>query len=294
MFGSIALFGQQILLEGAAPTSNAAVILGLALLILTIWGFVIALRTVGAVQDFGLIRSFASVLIPLVALLAAALLIRFFLFQPFSIPAGSMQPALLIGDYFFANKLSYGYSRYSCPFCPEFAGRVFPAEPDRGDIVVFKLPRDNTTDYVKRVIGLPGDEISVRDGVLYINGTEVPRRRIENFTMQQDGGPAQEVPAFEETLPNGVKYTVIETDANGPFDNVGPYKVPEGHYFVMGDNRDNSTDSRASWGVGYVPFDNLIGRASLIYLSVNPLDGSEGPSNALDNIRWDRLLRVPR
>jgi len=195
---------------------------------------------------------------------------RTFFYQPFNVPARSSEPTLLHGDKFFVSKTAYGYSRYSFHNLIPFSGRIFAAEPKRGDVVVFKLPRDNATDYVKRVIGLPEDVISVRGGVVYINGKEVPRRRIGSFVTQEDDGPPHPIPAYEETLPSGKKYTVLDSDPNGPFDNVGPYKVPKGHYFMMGDNRDNSTDSRASWGVGYVPFENLIGRAEIIYSRAAP------------------------
>lgn len=185
--------------------------------------------------------------------LALAMLVRTFLYQPFNIPSGSMKETLLVGDYLFVSKLSYGYSRYSFYGLIPFSGRIFAAEPERGDVAVFKLPRDNSTDYIKRVIGLPGDEIAMRGGVLSINGKEVPKRRIGDFTTQENGDPPHPIPAFEETLPNGVKYTVLDSDLNGAFDNVGPYKVPAGHYFMMGDNRDNSTDSRASWELATCP-----------------------------------------
>ena len=196
--------------------------------------------------------------------LAIAMLVRTFLYQPFNIPSGSMKETLLIGDYLFVSKLSYGYSRYSFYNLIPFNGRIFAAEPKRGDVIVFKLPRDNSTDYIKRLIGLPGDEITVRGGVLFINGKEVPRRHIDDFVTREDAGPPRPIPAYEETLPNGVKYTVLQAGTNGPLNNVGPYKVPAEHYFMMGDNRDNSTDSRVP-GVGYVPFENLIGRAALLY-----------------------------
>jgi signal peptidase I len=227
--------------------------------------------------------------------LAIAMLVRTFLYQPFNIPSGSMKETLLIGDYLFVSKLSYGYSRYSFYNLVPFSGRIFSAPPKRGDVAVFKLPRDNSTDYIKRVIGLPGDVISVRGGVLIINGKEVPRRRIADFVTREDAGPPRPIPAYEETLPNGVNYTVLDSEANGQFDNVGPYKVPEGHYFMMGDNRDNSTDSRASWGVGYVPYENFIGRAEIIFFSADTEEpGWWKPWNLPFDIRWDRFFKLVR
>ena len=249
--------------------------------------------------------------------LLIAILVRTFLYQPFDIPSGSMKETLLVGDYIFVSKLSYGYSKYSFPrlvtlcipwtdncvtlrILPDLisSGRIFAAEPKRGDVVVFKLPRDNSTDYIKRVVGLPGDEIRVSGGVLFINGKEVPRRRIADFVTQEDAGPPRPIPAYEETLPNGVKYTVLDAESNGPFDNVGPYKVPPDHYFMMGDNRDNSTDSRASWGVGYVPFENLIGRAEIIFFSaaVDEPDAFRwyAPWTWPFDIRWSRFFTLVR
>jgi signal peptidase I len=231
--------------------------------------------------------------------LAIALVVRVFFYQPFNIPSGSMKQTLLVGDYLFVSKLSYGYSRYSLPFGLNlFSGRIFASEPQRGDVAVFKLPRDNSTDYIKRVIGLPGDEISVRGGVLFINGKEVPRRRIEDFVTREDGGPVRRIPAYEETLPEGRKFVVLDAEPNGPFDNVGPYKVPAGHYFMMGDNRDNSTDSRALWGVGYVPRDNLVGRAEIIFFSA-AFDDEDAfrltrPWTWPGDIRWNRFFKLVR
>lgn len=231
--------------------------------------------------------------------LAIAMVVRIFFYQPFNIPSGSMKQTLLIGDYLFVSKLSYGYSRYSLPFGLDlFSGRIMAAEPKRGDVAVFKLPRDNATDYIKRVIGLPGDEIQMKGGQLYINGVAVPKTPNGTFsTIEDDGGP-QEIPTFEETLPNGVKYTVLDAEQNGPFDTVGPYKVPQGHYFMMGDNRDNSTDSRALWGVGYVPFENFVGRAEVIFFSA-PVDEPGAmlwtrPWNWPFDIRWSRFFNLVR
>jgi signal peptidase I len=236
--------------------------------------------------------------IVVVEALAIALLVRTFLYQPFNIPSGSMKETLLIGDYLFVSKLSYGYSRFSFYNLVPFQGRIFAAPPKRGDVVVFKLPRDNSTDYIKRVIGLPNDEIIVRGGVVFINGKEVTRRPVGTFTTQEDEGPPRAIPAYEETLPNGVKYTVLDAEENGPFDNVGPYRVPEGHFFMMGDNRDNSTDSRASWGVGYVPFDNLIGRAEIIFFSAAVDEPGAfawyKPWEWPFEIRWSRFFKLVR
>ncbi|MFA9475029.1 MAG: signal peptidase I [Filomicrobium sp.] len=231
--------------------------------------------------------------------LAIALVVRVFFYQPFNIPSGSMKDTLLIGDYLFVSKLSYGYSRYSFPFSPNlFEGRGFGAQPKRGDVAVFKLPRDNSTDYIKRVIGLPGDEIRVRNGIVILNGKEIPRKRIGNYVPPTNGGPARKIPKYEETLPNGVAYSVLDSESNGFFDNVGPYKVPAGHYFMMGDNRDNSTDSRATYDVGYVPYQNLIGRAEIIFFSA-AVDEDNAfrwytPWTWPLDIRWGRIFQLVR
>jgi signal peptidase I len=231
--------------------------------------------------------------------LILAVIVRIFFYQPFNIPSGSMKSTLLVGDYLFVSKLAYGYSRYSFPWAViPFKGRIFAAEPKRGDVVVFKLPRDNTTDFIKRVIGLPGDEIAVRGGLLFINGQEVPKVRKDSFVSPEEDRP---IARFEETLPNGVKYLVLDAVANGTFDNVGPYRVPAGHYFMMGDNRDNSTDSREQstrYGVGYVPFENLVGRAEIIFFSAAVDDPNAfrltSPWTWPMDIRWGRIFRLVR
>ena len=177
--------------------------------------------------------------------LLLALVVRTLLFQPFNIPSGSMKPTLLVGDYIFVSKFSYGYSRYSAPLgLPLFDGRIFGDAPARGDVAVFKLPTDPSIDYVKRVIGLPGDRIQMKKSVLYINGEAVPKVRVEDFSETTWSGGIEAVERYIETLPNGVSYEVLDLTPNGISDNTREYVVPPGHYFMMGDNRDNSSDSR--------------------------------------------------
>ncbi|MEW6091505.1 MAG: signal peptidase I [Pseudomonadota bacterium] len=222
--------------------------------------------------------------------LLIAVIIRALLFQPFFIPSSSMESSLLIGDYLFVSKYSYGYSRHSLPFSPPlFSGRIAGVQPERGDVVVFKQPTDNRTDFIKRVIGLPGDKIERRHGILYINDREVPRMRVDDFIEPDAFGNVRRVPRYKETLPNGVSYLTLDRIRESAWDNAGPYLVPEGHYFMMGDNRDNSSDSRVAESVGYVPFENLVGKAEIIFFSA---DGSASfwqiwkwPSA----IRWDRI-----
>lgn len=227
----------------------------------------------------------------IVQALLIALVIRTFLFQPFNIPSASMVDTLLVGDYLFVSKYAYGYSRYSFPFgVVPLDGRVLSSEPDRGDIAVFKLPRDNATDYIKRVIGLPGDEIQVQEGVVYINGDPVERERVSDFVDIAANGREFRAQRFRETLPNGVSYEVLNTDENGLFDNTRVYTVPDGHYFMMGDNRDNSTDSRAQNFVGYVPFENLVGRAEIIFFSIREDTPIWQVWKWPFAVRWDRIF----
>jgi signal peptidase I len=221
-----------------------------------------------------------------------ALVIRTLLFQPFNIPSGSMKGTLLVGDYLFVSQYSYGYSRYSLPLSPPlFSGRIFGSQPERGDVVVFALPRDSSMDYIKRVIGLPGDRIQMIDGVLNINGVPVKRERVSDFFDDENGA---RVRRWRETLPNGVSYETLDLDDNGSLDNTQEYVVPPGHFFMMGDNRDNSLDSRVPSAVGFVPFENLIGKAQIIFFSIG---GGEPAWHVWSwpwAVRWTRLFTLIR
>jgi signal peptidase I len=218
-----------------------------------------------------------------------AVVVRTIAYEPFNIPSGSMIPTLLVGDYLFVSKFSYGYSRYSLPFGPPlFSGRIMFHPPQRGDVIVFKLPSDNSTDYIKRLIGLPGDTIQMKQGELYINGGEVPRRRIEDYLYREGDGTIVPVHQYIETLPNGVQHRIIKLGNNGPLDNTEVYHVPSGEYFMMGDNRDNSEDSRVLSAVGYVPSENLIGKGRFIFFS------TDGSARLWEFWQWPFAVRYGR
>jgi len=250
--------------------------------------------------------------------LLIALVIRVFLFQPYTIPSASMEPNLYQGDYIIVSKWTYGYSKHSMIFSPPlFKGRIFFHPPSRGDIIVFKLPRDGHTDYIKRLIGLPGDRIQMRGGSLFINGAEVPEQLVRTVTAHDRGVPEQ-VAWLKETNPAGRSYLIQDHGRNEAADNTGVYTVPPHCYFMMGDNRDNSADSRfdpglapedpklggCGWdsrldaplnyetGVGFVPEVNLVGKAQIIVLSWNEDASIFKPWTWVTDLRPDRFFRV--
>ena len=255
------------------------------------WSLVVFLLMLGRIEHFGFWRTILTYLFNLVLWLAAALFIRGLLYQPFNIPSASMSPTLLVGDYVFVSKFAYGYSRFSLPFsAPLPPGRIFSAVPAAGDVVVFRVSKDTAVDYVKRVVGLPGDRIQMKRGQLYINDNPVKREPLTSiFDDGACGSPSgTSAKRWRETLPNNVSYETLDCVDNGFFDSTDVYTVPEGHFFMLGDNRDNSTDSRVLSQVGYVPFDNLIGRVSLIFFSRE--DGGGAPAR----VRTDRIGTVVR
>ncbi len=204
----------------------------------------------------------------LVLCITVPILLRSFFYAPFHIPSGSMKSTLLIGDYIFVSKFAYGYSRYSFPLSLRlFEGRALNKKPKRGDVIVFRLPSNPKIDYIKRLVGMPGETIQVKKGILYINNKKVPRKRIDDFIQTNQKGSKILIKQYIETLPNGLSYHILDQHLNGRLDNTEKYKIPPGHYFFMGDNRDNSQDSRVLGEVGYVPEENLAGRADIIFLS---------------------------
>ena len=250
--------------------------------------------------------------------LLIALVLRVLLFQPFTIPSASMEPNLYEGDYIIVSKFSYGWSRHSIPFSPPlFSGRIGQRGPTRGDIIVFKLPRDGHTDYIKRLVGLPGDKIQVTEGVLHINGVAVPKVAAGTSQEPMPYGPPRPIAQFRETMPGGKTYMTNDFGPQGGADDTGVYTVPQGCYFMMGDNRDNSVDSRfdpgglatsaaktCGWdaaldahvppdaGVGFVPAENLVGKAELILLSWKPGASLFKPWTWVMDARPSRFFRI--
>ena len=220
-----------------------------------------------------------------------ALVIRSFLFEPFRIPSGSMYPTLKVGDYLFVSKFSYGYSRYSFPAgLPVFEGRVWYSEPQRGDVAVFKFPKNTHTDFIKRIIGMPGDKIQIKKGRLYINNELIKREERETYVVDEYVTIPEFYKEYEELLPEGKIHRIIElTDSERIVDDTDEFIVPEDHFFVMGDNRDRSDDSRIS--VGFVPKENLVGKAKFIFFSHNDKGSLLKPWTWFKAIRWSRIFR---
>ena len=221
--------------------------------------------------------------------LIIALFIRSFFFQPFYIPSSSMEPNLLIGDRLFVSKYSYGYSRHSLPFSPKiYNKRIFNKMPERGDVIVFKTPADNRTDYIKRLIGLPGETVQIINQDLYLNDIKIKKERIDKTINVNCGNENLDASFFEETLPNGKKY-IAAYRKEGTMRNSDKFIVPKDYFFFMGDNRDCSKDSRFLSSVGYVSFNNLVGKAKLIFFSNNKKKGS-----FFKFWKWNHSVRTAR
>ena len=241
------------------------------------------------------VNDFVEIVKTVAYALLIALFLRVLFFQPFTIPSASMEPTLLEGDYIIVSKFSYGYSRHSIPFSPPlFKGRIMERAPERGDIIVFKLPRDGRTDYIKRLIGLPGDRVQMRQGRLWVNGKEVIDKELPPVMIDSGYGFTRNVQRFQETLPGGRTFITYDFGPDGDVDNTPTFVVPEGHYFFMGDNRDNSLDSRvpAEIGVGFVPAENLVGKAQIILLSWNPGASLFKPWTWVMNARPSRFFNI--
>jgi signal peptidase I len=235
------------------------------------WSVIAFLVMLGTLEHFGFFRALVTWLL----VLALPLGFRTLLFQPFNVPSAAMSPTLMVGDYFFVSKYAYGYTHYSLPYSPPlFSGRIFASEPRRGDVVVFRLPKNHSVDYVKRIVGLPGDRIQMKEGQLYINDTPIKREPLASFAGDDlCGTDTKTIKHWRETIDDGTSYETFDCMDNGFYDNTVVYKVPAGHYFMMGDNRDNSTDSRVLTAVGYVPFENIIGHVGMIFFSSPPGSG---------------------
>jgi len=218
---------------------------------------------------------------------------RSFAFEPFHIPSGSMKSTLLVGDYLFVSKYSYGYSRYSFPFgLPLFGGRIMELnEPKRGDVVVFRYPKNTHIDFIKRLIGLPGDRIQLKEGILYINGEPLKRQSIGEFADDENKNNVKSIARFSETLPEGKVINILKQYKMGPADDTKLFVVPPKHYFFMGDNRDNSHDSRFLDDVGYVSEENIVGRAEMIFFSTDGTSKLSDPASIFRAMRTDRFFK---
>ncbi len=241
-------------------------------------------------QEVGNATSFfKEAMLTLIWAVVIATFVRTLGWEPFNIPSGSMKPTLLVGDYLFVSKYSYGYSRHSLPWSlPILDGRILASPPERGDVVVFKLPSDNETDYIKRIIGLPGDRIQVLGGILHINDKAVQREKQDVALGNNSYGMPVRATQYVETLPNGRQHLIWEESDSARLDNTAVFHVPPGHYFAMGDNRDNSLDSREQSSVGFIPDENLVGRAGIIFFS------HDGTAEFYEVWKWLQAIRFSR
>tara|TARA_B100000575_G_scaffold287924_1_gene287057 strand:+ start:4391 stop:5119 length:729 start_codon:yes stop_codon:yes gene_type:complete len=228
-------------------------------------------------------KNFKSIFLAIII----ALLIRSFIFEPFNIPSGSMKPNLLVGDFIFVSKYSYGFSKHSLPFSlPILPGKFFSKIPKRGDVVVFKTPENNRTDFIKRVIGLPGDKIQIIDGHIIINNSKILRKKMNDFIDNDKNITNKRIRKYKEYFFEN-EIEVLDIIDGGIVDNTNIYTVPNNHFFVMGDNRDNSQDSRFINSVGFVPFNNLVGKAQFIFFSLEN-------SRFLEIWKWPNAIRYER
>lgn len=244
----------------------------------------------------GALNEMVEIIKTVVYALLIALFLRVLFFQPFTIPSASMEPNLYEGDYIIVSKFSYGYSRHSIPFSPNIhQGRVLERQAQRGDIVVFKLPSDGHTDYVKRVVGVSGDRVQMKNGLLYVNDKLIQRDALSPVKSDLGFGQVVDVARFQERLDSGKTYATQDMGTDGNLDNTDVFIVPQGYYFMMGDNRDNSSDSRVDpfeGGVGYVPAENLVGKAQIILLSWKPEASIFKPWTWVLDARPSRFFKI--
>ncbi len=259
-------------------------------------------RTIATMRGAELLRRLTrskalwEVVQTVVVVVSIVFVVRTFIFQPFRIPSGSMEDTLLVGDYIIVSKYPYGYSNYSIPFSPNiFSGRVLGSDPARGDVVVFAYPADPSVDYIKRIVGLPGDHIHMAGGVLYVNGAPAQQKRIEDYVETLPDGSAHPVPRYRETFADGRAHEILDRIPNNLFDDTSEIIIPPGHYFMMGDNRDNSNDSRVpNSGVGFVPAKNIVGRAEFVLSSWSCSNDWECAARLGEVWTWPWTLRVDR
>jgi signal peptidase I len=289
LVGAVAFFGQDFVRAYASTTDSGNLLFEAIIVItagLSLWSLILTVRVIGAVQNFGIWRSLANLALTILIVLALWIPIRMFAYQPFVQSSRSMEPTLQMGDFFFVEKWRYGWSRYGYDF------RIGSASPKRGDLVVYEHPDDSGREFVKRIIGIPGDQVSLESGQIVINGTPIPRRFIRDIEDKDELGFDERLVVHEETLPDGPTITAYDSKTPNLFETVAPVRVEANHYFVMGDNRDRSLDSRSP-DHGLIPFRNIVGRVGVIYLSASPPGDTETWRGASGNIRWDRMFRVP-